>query len=201
MVNVFSIFHYLLVKIVIYSSIGRKTDEWIAPHCVQISVKPVHDDHLMGLHSNCKARIMFVLLWAEICKLWWICSFPMTGERENTCLILCQFPPLLICRLLLSRLQRRHHRALSAQWYWSKCCVKHVPLWHLLHCNRSPTRPASAGSHFKMSTLSGLQAIISSVISEWTSAPELQEMLIQVITAALLAPVVAGRGRSPLWGL
>lgn len=72
MVNVFSIFHYLLVKIVIYSSIGRKTDEWIAPHCVQISVKPVHDDHLMGLHSNCKVRIMFVLLWAEICKLWWI---------------------------------------------------------------------------------------------------------------------------------
>lgn len=131
----------------------------------------------------------------------WICSFPMTGERENTCLILCQFLPLLICRLLLSWLPRQHRRALSAQWYRSKCCVKHVPLWHLLHCNRTPTRPASAGSHFKMSTLSGLQAIISSVISEWTSAPELQEMLIQVITAALLAPVVAGRGRSPLWGL
>lgn len=41
------------MKIVIYSSIGRKTDEWIAPHCVQISVKPVHDDHLMGQDHVC----------------------------------------------------------------------------------------------------------------------------------------------------
>lgn len=144
---------------------------------------------------------MFVILWAEICKLWWIVDLFPWLERENTCLILCQFLPLLIFRLLLSWLQCPHNRALSAQRYWSKCCVKHVPLWHLLHCNRTPTRPASAGSHFKMSTLSGLQAIISSVISGWTSAPELQEMLIQVITAALLAPVVAGRERSPLWGL
>lgn len=69
MVNVFFIFHYLLVKIVIYSSFGRKTDERIVPHCVQIKVKLVHDDYLMSLHSNCKVRIMFVILWAEICKL------------------------------------------------------------------------------------------------------------------------------------